>query len=213
MLQIYKQEPPRSFVRHQRAFNAEFNNIPRLTKLILKKSLLEEQGFLCAYCMSKINCDNIKIEHWRSQSKKKYPFLQLAYSNLFAVCNGNENNPPSNQYCDTKKGNKDLKFNLANQNLNIEEIVYYSSSGEIKSIDADFEDELNEVLGLNISQLKDSRKKVLDSIINIIMNQNDKHSIQNFIQRWSSIDSSGHKKPYCAVALYFLRKKLVSCRE
>ena len=54
----------------------------------LRKFLLEEQGYICCYCMSRISCDNSKIEHFKPQSPHRDK--QIEYSNLFISCNGGE---------------------------------------------------------------------------------------------------------------------------
>ena len=43
-------------------------NYDDLEKTDIQESLLEEQGALCAYCMCRIDKDNMKIEHWNPQS-------------------------------------------------------------------------------------------------------------------------------------------------
>jgi uncharacterized protein (TIGR02646 family) len=48
----------------------------------LQIALLEEQGYLCCYCLSRITQKTMKVEHW--QARSKYPALILAYTNLLA---------------------------------------------------------------------------------------------------------------------------------
>ncbi|MFN4795406.1 MAG: TIGR02646 family protein, partial [Pseudanabaena sp.] len=71
MKKIIKQSEPRSLVEHrskQRANqNADYENYPK--KDDLRKSLLEEQGYICCYCMSRITSEQMKIEHWKPQTK------------------------------------------------------------------------------------------------------------------------------------------------
>ena len=35
----------------------------------LKESLLKEQGYLCAYCMARIDKDHMKVEHFKPRSR------------------------------------------------------------------------------------------------------------------------------------------------
>jgi 5-methylcytosine-specific restriction endonuclease McrA len=35
----------------------------------LRRQLLEEQGFVCCYCLTQVSCKNSKIEHFKPQSK------------------------------------------------------------------------------------------------------------------------------------------------
>lgn len=43
--------------------NGTFPNLPSELKSKLLKALLEEQGYVCAYCMQKINTNSATIEH------------------------------------------------------------------------------------------------------------------------------------------------------
>ena len=70
----------------------------------LRRALLNEQGYICCYCMSRISCYNSKIEHFKPQSL--YKELQLDYKNLFIACKGNSS---KEQFCDTHKANQELK--------------------------------------------------------------------------------------------------------
>lgn len=60
----------------------------------LRRQLLQEQGHLCCYCMSRIRCHTSKIEHFKDQ--KNHRELQITYQNLFVVCAGNEGSHTSN---------------------------------------------------------------------------------------------------------------------
>ena len=69
-------------------------------KKTLRESLLKEQGYLCAYCMRRINdAQDTKIEHYKART----PENELQYHNLLAVCKGGEDGLPSARCCDTKK--------------------------------------------------------------------------------------------------------------
>lgn len=51
-------------------------------KSALRKSLLEEQGYLCAYCMKRIRQNkDIKIEHYHPRNAEN----QFDYKNLLTV--------------------------------------------------------------------------------------------------------------------------------
>jgi len=99
-------------------FKNAFNS---LNKDELRKALLVEQGYICCYCMCTLHWDdcnpqknNVKIEHWKPQTK--YPEKVLDYDNLLAACMGGEGDTDELQTCDTKKGNKELKYNPSNRN-------------------------------------------------------------------------------------------------
>ena len=79
----------------------------------LKKSLLSEQGHVCAYCMQRINLKKssgkpkIEVEHILSQKDKSKK--DLDYKNMLAVCNGNLG---GEEHCDkSKKEHFEKKIN------------------------------------------------------------------------------------------------------
>ena len=87
MILIKKKLEPYSLTEYKQTINASFDNLPSEIKDDIRKSLLKEQGYICAYCMKRIeeNSD-IKIEHYEARNNEN----ELAYKNLLAVCKGNE---------------------------------------------------------------------------------------------------------------------------
>jgi len=114
----------------------------------IRVQLVAEQGFLCAYCMGRIEPDdrNMKVEHWHS--RKKYPGQQLNHANLLGCCSGNEGQPDAHAHCDTKKRDVDLLFNPAEPNHRSRLKIRYEFNGTIKSDDALFDCQFNEILNL-----------------------------------------------------------------
>lgn len=202
----------------------------RLPKKKLKESLLKEQGYLCAYCMSRISEDTMKVEHWWPQSsdtegkelsaeeKEKERLLSIDYKNMLAVCMGNEGHPKKEQHCDTQKGNKHLFYNPSNPQDHHRLKIVYLRSGEILSDDAAFcaqlgkkEGEKAGVLNLNCPKLMNNRAAVINAVLKALQNLPQKASkgkISAILQKWKEADSSGMLKEYAGVAIYFLTKRL-----
>ena len=90
-----------------------------LDKTELRENLLKEQGYICAYCMKRIRDEkDTKIEHYRARNMDN----ELEYTNLLAVCYGNQITTASvtktgkkRFTCDTMKGNQVLNINPQNQ--------------------------------------------------------------------------------------------------
>lgn len=159
MRAIRKGREPRSLTEYRASGAAKFDDF--YDKATLQLALSAEQRGLCCYCLSRMpDVRGMKIEHWHSQSEFRKE--QLDYSNLLGACMGGEGQPPSKQHCDTRKANRVLSRNPANPAHTIENFIGFKSDGRIVSSDPVWETELNEGLSLNLSFLKNSRKRALD---------------------------------------------------
>ncbi|WP_295053449.1 hypothetical protein [Sulfuricurvum sp.] len=212
MISIVKGREPSSLQHYRLQPNAEYDGSQFTpVKVDIRTQLLREQGYICAYCMQRI-VDNqfiTKVEHWHCQDN--YPKEQLSYSNMLAVCSGNIQGCI---HCDTKKTNYDIKYNPAESTHRIESKIKYSTNGKIESIEADFDHQLNNILGLNCSRLVKNRKEIIDAVREGLSKKTGTRTqseINALINYWSSIDGDGYKKPYYGIALSFLRKRLSSC--
>jgi hypothetical protein len=152
----------------------------------------------------------MKIEHWLCQHK--HSNRQLDYRNLLGGCMGGEDKPDSEKHCDTRKGNKRLKWNPADPSHRIETRVEYDLEGRISSPDAEFDRELNEVLGLNLKRIMNNRKYALWAMLEWWKAERDRRRnrppkavIKNVINRMTS---SKKLEPYSQVAVWFLRQRL-----
>lgn len=149
-----------------------------LRKTTIQEALLEEQGYLCAYCMSRISLElnenyqpKIGIEHFLPQASSKKetqeanPKDTLNYSNMLGVCNGKSD---EHLHCDKTEGGKGdgnvklLRLNPLDKNC--EKLLKYNFNGTIQSIDGneDVEYDLNTNLNLNNQKLKENRKIAFD---------------------------------------------------
>ena len=151
MRNISKLPEPPSLTQHRCGQNADFENLPTATKNDLRLQLLREQGFLCCYCMSHIDESRSKIEHWRSQSG--YPSEQLDYANLLAACCGSEGKPRQSQHCDTFKRDREICFNPARPEHDVESKIQYLRDGTVESHDAEFDSQINNILNFTAVRL------------------------------------------------------------
>ncbi|KVL61892.1 hypothetical protein WT01_08805 [Burkholderia cepacia] len=163
MRAITKGQEPRSLVEHRANAYSDYANYD--DKDNLRAVLVRDQRGLCCYCMARIKPTgtDMKIEHWRCQSRNSH--LELSYSNLLAACLGGHGQPGAHQHCDTRKGERDLKFNPADPLHRIEQRIRFELDGAIRSSDAEFDTQLNDLLGLNLPVLKNRRKGVLTGIL------------------------------------------------
>jgi len=212
MIPVIKGHEPQSLQHYRLQSGAVFDGQDfTLVKQDIREQLVAEQGYLCAYCMSRIEADDqqMKVEHWHS--RKKYPKEQLTYANLLGCCYGNEGSPYSQAHCDTKKRDDDLLFNLAELSHHSRMKIHYLGDGTVTSEDALFDRQLNEILNLNYSRLMDNRKSVWSSVtktLSRITGKATRVQIEELLLKWCKKDGEGKLKEYGGVAIYYLNKKL-----
>lgn len=211
MRAIRKGTEPRSLTEHRKQPHADYDNYAY--KDDLRRALVTEQRGLCCYCMCRIHNgrNTMKIEHWHCQSR--YPSEQLDYQNLLGACLGGEGQPMALQHCDTRKGDRDLKWNPADLSHNIETQIYYELDGSVRSKDHDFDVQLNDVLNLNLPVLKNNRKQVLDAVL--IWWKQERARIKGQVsrraferQRDRRIQGTGELEPFCQIAVWWLEQRL-----
>ncbi len=79
MIHIQKSNSPKKFQEFKlQNPQAHFDDMPTEVKDTLRQSLLEEQGYLCAYCMNRIR-DKIKIEHYENGEYRPYCGILIDY--------------------------------------------------------------------------------------------------------------------------------------
>jgi len=208
MRAINKGSEPVQLLQFRTQPNATYADMPLNVKNVVREALLAEQGHICAYCMQRIKPNEMKIEHWKSQSAN--PILQLAYSNLLGCCSGNEGQPVNEQHCDTRKGNNDIAFNPSDSAHHNHMRIRYLGDGAIKSDNAQFHVHMENILNLNFSRLKKNRKAIIDGVgdaLNRKRGKRTKSEIQEILDDYNQ-NNSGQLKTFCGVAIYFLEKKL-----
>src|ERR1051325_4827576 len=143
MRMIVKGPEPASLTVHRQTPHADYDNYQ--DKDALRLALVTEQRGICCYCMRRIynGAQTMKIEHWRCQSQ--HGAEQLNYRNILGACLGGQGQPEGLQHCDTRKGDSDLQWNPANPVHGIETRLRYEVDGSIRSNDAVFDEQLDDV--------------------------------------------------------------------
>ncbi|MUL33935.1 TIGR02646 family protein [Priestia megaterium] len=175
----------------------------------IRESLLDEQGYLCSYCMSRINKESMKIEHWASQSE--HPELELDYKNMLGVCLGNKGRPYDEQCCDTHRGNQELTVNPTK--VHTLASIKYRGNGIIYSDIETINKDLNITLNLNINYLKESRKRILADLLEMLNKKNKKEewtesTLRKALKTYAERNSDNKLIPHCEVAIAFIKKRL-----
>lgn len=210
MILIKKQYQPEKFREYVNSDKAHFDDMPTEIKSLLRKALLQEQGYLCAYCMTKISdAQNVKIEHFVPRNTKN----ELDYSNLLAVCKGGEGRPYSRQTCDSHK--KDILINVNPQNASDIETISYTRNGYIKSSIPAYQRDLDKTLNLNDERgyLIDNRSEALKSFQRQLYHKLGKtNASREFLikclRQCSSLDKNGEYIPYVGIIIYYLQRRI-----
>ena len=207
---IEKKSEPESLARYRREQFASYDGFGQKDEL--RQALADEQGYLCCYCLSRIeaNAQRMKIEHWKPQSVE--PTQALEYRNLLAVCKGGEGQPRDLQHCDTSKGDQILEIDPT-ERVCEQRVRYNDASGELYSDDPTVQRDINVVLRLNLRRLVRNRKQVLDDALADMARRHPGEWTIGFIQkereRWNRKNGHGKFAEYCTVVLNYLDRKLV----
>lgn len=171
MIYIKKGTEPRSLTEYRSQPGATYDGYRE--KDDVRGALLEEQGYICAYCMRRISKEQMKIEHWKAQNASDGAGAEyaLSYRNMLGVCLGNQSSPHEMQTCDTHRGNADL-FVDPRDAAHISQILY-RGDGTIYSKNLQINFDLNERLNLNCESalLKQGRKEAIQSLQSYLKRQ------------------------------------------
>lgn len=207
---IIKNTEPPSLTLYRAIPNSIYDG-PHFTavKDDIRAQLLMEQGHICAYCNQRIKLENMKVEHWASQSNNSN--LQLAYSNMLGCCKGGEGSPFKKQTCDTRKGNDKIKYSPANYSHHLKIKISYLADGTIQSSDTDFDSDINEKLNLNIEVMKSNRaaaRITIQKLLNEKSGKRSKDSIRKLLGVVISKNEKNMCRPFYGIMESYLSTKL-----
>lgn len=202
---IHKGKEPKEWTAYKKTPGVAFSAEPEL-----KKALLLEQGYICCYCMCRINYGDMKVEHYvpRNDTSKIFD-----YDNLFAACEGK---CASDENCDTRKKNTPITIHPADPRNNCETIVHYQSKDAAITCIEPYYSDIQYTLNLNDTRIRRNRMSVL---VGALQGLNSKHgrgvkwtkpNLQLVLNNYRDKDAQGKFKPYCQIVVYYLNKKILS---
>ena len=217
------------------ALRGQFDLLP---KAEVRQALLEEQHYLCAYCMKRIGNEELHttIEHWSPLSKDKDN--ALSYHNFLAVCKGGADVSGNTKgrilCCDASKGDQEIRIDPVDQEM-MSHIVYDKEGGiefkpkapsgrwmtdDIKRINAD----INDVLCLNGRPNKHGSRD--DTSTGVVKGRKDAwESGQRILKRLlkknpnnpepirkeiERLQMAVSREPFVGVTIFYLQRK---CRQ
>lgn len=217
MLYIKKQIEPIELTNEKRNGLKSYDELPGKTKNAIKEALLKEQGYLCAYCMQRVDLQTTTIEHYIPQNpldREADSALSIDYNNMLAVCGGNiyRAHRKSELTCDKHRENIPLTVNPRNEHSVAK--ICYKGDGTIYSDDLGINRDLDKTLNLNCEAtlFKQNRKRVLDVVKQTIFkkfagNEIPKRQLENMLIKLES-KNDGKYEAFCGIAIWYLRKKI-----
>ncbi len=194
-----------------------WNKLPKKDKTAwenLRLALLQEQGFLCAYCCCKIDMKEVKeedqiityqitVEHWRAKEKAYEKMFD--YTNLLAC----------DKLCNQNRGRELLTINPLNTE-HIEQINLEISKTEkgnyrisLESQNTDIEQDIKKVLKLNRDDICLKRGKMIKDIdeyaafyFSTIEQDIPKTDLEH---EFCLPDSNGHYRAFSFVAEWYIQ--------
>ena len=202
MKYIVKQTPPPIFLKYIRdnptATYSMFRKGTRRYKET-KRSLLEEQGYICCYCGRRIyNNEESQIEHIFAKGTAAYKKLQLDYEkNMVACCDGGKKERSEGTinkeylYCEAVKGDQILPINPLT--IECERKFLFDENGGIIGVSKDAEVTI-EMLNLTSPVITNKRKAAIKYYIDYpVSDWNVEYA------RLSKKDCSGRFEEFCFV--------------
>ena len=202
-------EPPelRDWKAEQRrnGIEPEYRNLQQPERGATEESLFAEQTGQCVYCGRGISLDgkqHYHIEHFRPRSERKYPELQLVYTNLFLSC-GPEGDHGARNTCGHHKGDwfeEDCHIPPAPESC--AERFRFRSSGRIAGDGSPEADKMIATLNLNHPELVTERQVMIEALDRDL---NDGAPPELLIQDFLYTDPDGARPSFANVAIGYLR--------
>lgn len=170
------------------------------SKRDLRQTLLEEHGYICAYCQERIENNPLqtKIEHLKAKEEGKYPHLTFDYNNLLVCCSGGDTDPkPRFPHCDSARSPKNEDLPLDPLMQNCEQDIGYTKDGGIYG-NTDYAAQTIRLLGLDIAKLKNKRKGAIQGALQ----GTELFTPEDFLNlriAFNSRDVTGMFVPFCQV--------------
>ncbi len=214
---------PKSLKEERSTPNPNFDSC---NKDDIRKALLNEQAYICAYCMRRIDNNrdekaqpNIRIEHFEGQKSETGEDLRLNFLNMLGVCNGNEGSAKHLLTCDKRRASfqaTEPKLSIDPRKKNCEQLINYLDNGTIYAVNDKIDYELNNLLGLNnenlvrerLGVIKTARQRMLRYYKKKKKDQSwAKSDLTKEIKYWNTQKNSKYPE-YCRIPIFYLEKKL-----
>jgi uncharacterized protein (TIGR02646 family) len=192
--------------------NCQYDFLDKNEKQIVRKSLLEEQGFLCCYTGHSIDEESSHIEHIkaRSLSKSEKNLLEtLDYNNLLAAYPHNPRRYLKETQCEYgAQARYDNPIFVTPLMEDCELRFKFGVSGKIEAVDSNdtAADDTIKTLKLDHSRLKTLREQVIDEAIFYQLSLLDAEERITYLNQLVSVmnerDAQNRLRQFCFVIKY-----------
>lgn len=182
--------------------------------------LAKNQGYICAYCESRIqpDGDGMKIEHWIAQGDDgddHAPYRRahrFDWSNWLAVCRGGQ--PVDRErattavapYCERARGDQQLHLNPYTFAGDLAAQFTYYPDGRVEGVSPDATADL-ETLKLNNWPLKANRANIREKLAKELKaGRLTPARLPAEVRAWLTPDASGALQPHVSAAVYYLTR-------
>ena len=195
-----------------------FDMLQRPEKDELRRTLLEEQGFLCAYCGRPLSSDfsDSHVDHFWPQAVfnglSAREDRRLDHANLFQSCG--PSSLPGNAAsglpytCGNAKGDwYDERYSIMPSEQGCEERFMYDGAGQIKPSDSRDQGASNMIVKLRLydPSLNNERKKIIHELeVSVLRYSPTLGGVQEEIDRWLETDGTGRASGFSQVAKRYL---------
>lgn len=191
----------------------------QLDKAALREQLVREQGWLCAFCMRRVDPEQrdergefvMKIAH--RVPLKSEPGAALTWANLLGSCDGGQRAGLGHYTCDLRQGDTPLTVDPTDGN-SIARVTMRRRDGRaglfVGSDDPTLERELDKVLNLNAGYLPELREAMWMAFRTHVMNEHPSRHWEPEVRRrafarWR-FEKGERLKQFCGVVEHKLKR-------
>ena len=175
----------------------------------LRRELLQQQGYICCYCESRIDLSSSHIEHLKPQCDCT-DAETVEFTNLLACCQGEGEISPKPEHCGQKRGSQALKITPLEPAC--VEAFAFTEDGQIFANSTQATQEaatsVIEVLGLNIRKLQRMRESAIQQNLMDFETFTDMER-QKLIQFYESANASGQYEEFCSAIAHVLKQNIM----
>jgi uncharacterized protein (TIGR02646 family) len=192
MKYIIKQSEPEQFSQWKAQANDDwqptYDDLRGEVKEIVKKSLMEEQGYICCYCEQRLAFDDSHIEHFQPQHDPKVDALD--YSNILCSCQDRIKKGAPRHCGNLKNKWFDEELLVSPLESGCESRFRFNGDGTIYAADAQDIAAITtiEKLGLSLPFLNNKRNKAIEPFLDGSLTDDQ---FQEFVNGYLQKDRNG----------------------